>query len=489
MLNNKKLQNQFGLTLIELLAALTIFAIISGVLFGVLNQSFKQSDITRNHIDLRQEANLIISKLRQLHQGDNYNLCYENGKIYLDSSKSDSLANEGITLKGVANDSNVKILFENNGSFIKETNNVLCSSPLEIDTSKPLFVSIVLIDEDEDKFEINTTIDRLSAVEGGIMIPIPGSGTDPRDGGGTEPTNPGDSGDSGGGTTPGLINENVFVYGSSFEFQGSSVVGNNATLIIKGNLDTSKLNGGAAIQVSNIIIDGSLDLNGGSAAIGHPTMPGKIIITHNFNLWSGTRNIYGDVYVGGNFYIKDAIIHGNVYVDGDVEINWTPQIKENARIYYTGNLKHPASMSSSITSKFIKTDSIPKVEIPNYSLPSLKSDQWYANNGYSNSLSVNSAKIFDNNVNISIGQNHLSGSNTFNAIIVSKGDINVRVEDWNHTLSGILFAPNGKVTFTGREFKGIVISKYGFVTKQGGSTIVSKPMTDFFNNPDQYPFE
>ena len=38
-------------------------------------------------------------------------------------------------------------------------------------------------------------------------------------------------------------------------------------------------------------------------------------------LWEGQRHIYGDVYVNGSFHLKDARIHRNVYVNGDLTLD------------------------------------------------------------------------------------------------------------------------------------------------------------------------
>ena len=81
-------------------------------------------------------------------------------------------------------------------------------------------------------------------------------------------------------------------------------------------------------------------------------------------------------------------------------------------------------------------------------------------------------KVFDHHINI---QSYYDDGikkyiNTFsNVILVSKGDIYISGGDLK--MSGIIFAPNGKVVFNGRSFEGIVIAKDGFNVTSGGTDI------------------
>ena len=64
MMIKRYLFRQNGLTLIEILATITISSMILGILTTVLVTTYKHRDITENHINLRQEANIIITQLR-----------------------------------------------------------------------------------------------------------------------------------------------------------------------------------------------------------------------------------------------------------------------------------------------------------------------------------------------------------------------------------------------------------------------------------------
>ena len=67
----KKLRNESGITfLIEVLATVTITAIIGSVVYGVLFQTIHARDKTQAHIDLRREANIVMTQLRTMHEND-----------------------------------------------------------------------------------------------------------------------------------------------------------------------------------------------------------------------------------------------------------------------------------------------------------------------------------------------------------------------------------------------------------------------------------
>jgi hypothetical protein len=286
-----------------------------------------------------------------------------------------------------------------------------------------------------------------------------------------------------------LIEENVFVYGSDLVFSGSNVFGDGATIVIKGDLETSDINQGASIKVSNIYIDGNVALDGGSASLGSSSEPGIIFINGNLDLWSGGRNIYGDVYVNGNFRLKDARIHGNVYVNGDVELGWTPWLSNDSRIYYTGELNHPNYYQTSILEKCIQVSKITdapgydeNLEMPDYEIPGPRPDDWYADRGYASSgILVDGLKIFADSY---VSNTWRSAAE--NVVIVSKGDISITGLGGSG-LTGVLFAPYGKVTFNGGFFEGTVIARDGFFVTSGGTNITFRNIEDFFDEHEDIP--
>ncbi len=61
-------QNEKGVTLIELLAALTIFGIFSTIVWAFFFQSFQANNVEMTKNSLQQEANLIINTLQEVHR-------------------------------------------------------------------------------------------------------------------------------------------------------------------------------------------------------------------------------------------------------------------------------------------------------------------------------------------------------------------------------------------------------------------------------------
>lgn len=278
-----------------------------------------------------------------------------------------------------------------------------------------------------------------------------------------------------------VLDENVFVYGTALSFQGGNVIGPDATMVIRGNLSTQDTNQGANLGASNIYIDGYVKLLTGSASLGSQTSPGDIHINGDLEFGSGNRNIYGDVYVNGNFYLKDARIHGNVYVNGDVVLDWTPWLANDARIYYTGSISWPTgNFPQSVLDRCIHQDSVPAVVIPDHAIPELRPDSWYIDRGYrtDNPQLANNIKIFSNG-------NYTSNRNAQNVIIVSKGDITIT--GWR-TVTGVFYAPYGKITFDQGYFEGLIIAKDGFFYTGGGGSVTFKGIENYIDNPADYPF-
>ncbi|WP_067052568.1 PKD domain-containing protein [Methanofollis ethanolicus] len=281
-----------------------------------------------------------------------------------------------------------------------------------------------------------------------------------------------------------VIDENVFVYGNALRFGGNTVTGTGATIVITGGLDTADLNGGASVSVSTIYIDGDVTLDGGSAGIGSATKPGNISINGDLTLKSGGRDIYGDVYVAGDFSLKDARVHDNVYVDGDLTLDWTPTIDDDARIYYTGTFTHPPSMDDSILSKCIHTTSVPAVEMPDQKIPSTKPAGWYAAREYvSGGALTSTMKVYADRYS----STSWSKTATNVVIIAYDGDITITGKGGSG-VTGVFFAPRGKVTFEGAYLEGVVIARDGFFVTSGGTEVTFKNIENYISNPNDYPF-
>ncbi|RSL32378.1 prepilin-type N-terminal cleavage/methylation domain-containing protein [Salibacterium salarium] len=434
------LQKESGVTLIELLATIVISSIVIGLVTSVLVSSLNFNDKTQSHINLRQEANIIITELRQQHQEGEYTLCPE------DVFSSDRF-------RAVQRD------IRNDEHMITSCNTV--------DSQFPLEVQFTLEDDENNDFTIDTIIEG-ERQNGDTNVSI-----DP----------PGDESDS----FPTYVeDENVFVYGSQFTFQGSDVNGPGASMVIKGPLDMSEFNGGSKTNVSNIYVDGPIDFSGGGQDLGSYEEPGEIHINGDFDTGGGSHNIYGDVYVEEDFHLEGANIYGDVYVNGDVTLSDYYSIAKNASIHYTGSLPYPDHFERSDFDSLVKQESVPNAEIPDQEVPSSKSENWYAENGYTQEIQEDGMKIYDSDVVI---EDNVNGSyqDTFtDSVVVSEGDITI--SGGNLSMTGVLYAPNGEITFEGASFEGTVIAKDGFNVDSGGTDITFVGVEEYINNRDDYPF-
>ena len=282
-----------------------------------------------------------------------------------------------------------------------------------------------------------------------------------------------------------VIEDNVFVYGEQLSFSGATVSGPDATVILTDSLTTTDLNGGTSIAVHTLYVDGDVTLDGGSAGLGSPSNPGNIYVNGNMDLLNGARDIYGDVYVKGNFNVKDARIHGNVYVNGDLTLGWTPTLDSNSHIYYTGSLAVPQNYNHpEIISKCVHQSTVPGFTMPDTALPSPKTAAFYAARGYVTSgLLADNLKIVADSYSSTAWRP--SASNV--VIIARTGDITITGLGGSG-VSGVLFAPNGKVTFSGGSFTGVVIARDGFDVTSGGTLVTFTNLEDYFASSADYPF-
>lgn len=112
----KFINNKRGLTLIEILAALTIGTIVIGLAFSVLLNSMNAYKRTENKQLLQQEANIILTQLRTIHRSEStyvigYSELENQYKITLANGKTENLGN-----------SNYKIELAIDNIVISETN-------------------------------------------------------------------------------------------------------------------------------------------------------------------------------------------------------------------------------------------------------------------------------------------------------------------------------------------------------------------------------
>ncbi|OZV12754.1 hypothetical protein CIW83_07620 [Tissierella sp. P1] len=317
----------------------------------------------------------------------------------------------------------------------------------------------------------------------------------------------------------------LFMFGGGLDISASNIIGENKSIYFDSNLNLENIKNNGHIKVSNIYVKENLEFPKGSHELGSSEEPGEIHVNGDFiesgnrniygdlfiggnfisksssssiygnlhvgknlTLWDGSMNLYGDIFVNGNFKLKDARIHRNVYVNGNVELGWTPWLGSNSKIYYTGTLTYPNNYNQDILNRLIKVNGVEepkKPTIPEPKYPTLKEDSWYLNNGY-----VSGGKLKDN---IKIYANSYVQSSWTQSvediIIVAKtGDI--RIENFGgSTIKGILFAPNGKVYLNGGSFEGLIIAKNGIDYVQGGGNITIKDIDEIIKDSSNYPFK
>ncbi|NLM29744.1 MAG: PKD domain-containing protein [Methanomicrobiales archaeon] len=278
-----------------------------------------------------------------------------------------------------------------------------------------------------------------------------------------------------------IIEENVFVYGNALALSGDNVDGPEATIIITGDLNTANTNLGASINVSYIYIDGDVNINSGSASLGSSTNPGRICINGNLKIGTGNRSIYGEVYVNGNCDLEGVWLHGNMSVNGDLTLRREDTgLEDYARIYYTGALTSFNNVNDSTLEKCIKQETVQGFTMPEQEIPLTKPDSWYMERDYVSSGNLTS------NMKIFADSYTSSGSATNVVIIASDGDISIT--GWGNKVTGVFFAPNGKVTFSGDSLEGVVIARDGFHVTSYGSTVTFKNIEEYITDPENYPF-
>ncbi|WP_226036524.1 PulJ/GspJ family protein [Aquibacillus saliphilus] len=373
----KLLKQEAGITLIELLATLTIATILIAVTFNVLTTSIKYNDKTQSHINLRQEANLVVTKLRQrhdVHDGGKYDLCY--GEL---------LDNDILKLDTVS-------------LHLEKFSNNECK---QIDTSKNMEVQFTLADQQNNDFQIDTIIEAEQLKGPPISMEIQKPDREP------------DFGDY-------VREHDVFVYVNNvvgFNGSKSEIKGENSTVVIRKGL--GPLSGPHGnINAKDIYIKGSVSLQ------------------KHFTL--GHSN-------------------SNIYIDGDVDLNGS-QI--NGKLTHTDKSFNSGSLDD--------VELVDAITFPEFEIPELKDESWYSDNGYSSEVTPGSNMRF-------YGSSFSTNGNRDyeNAIIVSQGNVDLKGD-----FSGIIFAPNGKVSLRGNTtFKGIIVANEVELAA-GSATIIFEPLSE-----------
>ncbi|MGD7053506.1 PulJ/GspJ family protein [Sutcliffiella horikoshii] len=453
-MKRKRLLNQSGVTLLEVLVSLAILAFVGTLTFSVLATTIKHEETTSSHITLRQESNIIISSIRENHQTTslNYNLC-----------PKDLLANNDLKFKD----------FSINQTFIDKND---C---IEINPSEKTDVTFTLIDKLNKTFNVSTTLEPNHVHSSIVIKKDPPVLEEP------PPT-----------VYESFLYENIFIFGSDFGIYGSTPVNGvpkeklGTILINNYNKKDLKFTGNTPVVVHRILIDkkGNAVTFDSSTKLGRIGTTETIHINGDVNLNNGGSEINADtVIINGNvlFGSSGKITAKKVFISGNVNFgNWSALLQAD-EVYIAGRITERHSGNVVGSKKAYNPLDVPTNEdLFENMMPVLKEDSWYGNNGYTSggTLKENS-KIFANSYT-STSYNH---NNLNNVVVVSKGDITITGLGAKG-LKGILIAPYGKVTFGGASFEGIVIARDGFYT-QTNPSITFNNIESFFPNENALPFK
>ncbi|NLP50316.1 prepilin-type N-terminal cleavage/methylation domain-containing protein [Bacillus sp. RO1] len=345
----KYVQNERGLTLIELLATIVIGSIVIGLATSVFVSAAKQNKITYEHNALRQEANLIITKLRQIHQEPDsnqglysYSLCYEsNEKIYLDTTLTNSLGNENYTFK------NVEFVnaIENPNSYktIDSANDCITN----VDIYSPLLVKFTLVNQQGQEFDMNTAIARITPLEE-VIREWKENEDEP-----VEPEAPGKpQPDEENTKFEEISNDNFRNYEelSNGDLNSCKYVNTNNNYKVTGTLEYPPNNGGHCNSFPKSLYVSKLELSSGSLNIMETFYnDGKTEVKGN-----STLNVLSNARLSGDLELKNgaSLIIGNklqaakatleanadIYVGDSGKFTSDLTLKDNTELYVENNL-------------------------------------------------------------------------------------------------------------------------------------------------------
>lgn len=146
-----QIKSEAGLTLIELLLALAISTLIMGVVFGALLNTFRTYQKSSEHIDVRQEANLIVTKLATIHYGQSkaYTISF------IDATEIQVETEDGI--ETIGNDRFNYQFRINNGILSADNTTVIIPKGKNLDLS----VTVKPIHAPTQQFTVSTIISRI----------------------------------------------------------------------------------------------------------------------------------------------------------------------------------------------------------------------------------------------------------------------------------------------------------------------------------------
>lgn len=141
------MNNQKGMSLVELLAVIAILFIISGIVYGVFFTFNNNYDRISHKSSMDQTANLVLATIKQYHQtNDSYWIKYDQAgkKAYIGQDSANHLLGDSLC------DMEIKVGYPTTTTI----------SNLKIDSQQPLSVQLILTDQKGQKYEVETTVKR-----------------------------------------------------------------------------------------------------------------------------------------------------------------------------------------------------------------------------------------------------------------------------------------------------------------------------------------
>ncbi|RCW66392.1 PulJ/GspJ family protein [Saliterribacillus persicus] len=238
-------RNEDGFTLIELLATLTILMLLIGVTFGVVTSTFNFNTKSTAFTDVRQEANLIVTQIRENHNGENYQFC-ESQLLNINSTVQQLVLNgQNIAGGGCEN----------------------------IDTSLDLKLDLKLQNNENQSFNLETTIEAKKEKALPLALTI------------EKPSSEETFGEY-------VRNNNIYVYSNIIKITGSSTIkGSEATVIIKENFQPASASK-KYIEAKEIYIKGDMMMR--NFSLGNSSGPSSnIYVDGGITFGGGGPRIYG----------------------------------------------------------------------------------------------------------------------------------------------------------------------------------------------------
>jgi Tfp pilus assembly protein PilE len=167
-----KLRNSRGLTLVELLVAVTLSFSVMAIVSGVLLQSFRNMEIADSNINLRQEANILLAMITRSHMSqidinntrtNSYTISYnhinsDDWEMFIGDQHVSNLDFD-ITLEleqKIPGETTTRSYIINSSTITSKSFEIIKRQPLNIKK-----VTLINKKDSTKKFEISTIISRL----------------------------------------------------------------------------------------------------------------------------------------------------------------------------------------------------------------------------------------------------------------------------------------------------------------------------------------